>query len=250
MRSKLVAGNWKMNGTKASTKLLIESIKHGAGAVRTAQLMVCPPVIYIADVECLLKGSCIAWGAQNVSSEPEGAYTGEISTAMLLDFNCSYAIVGHSERRHLYSESDRLVAQKFAQVVRSGLKPILCVGEDLQERENNSTEAVVARQLDAVLNLAGIGAFSSAVIAYEPVWAIGTGKTASPVQAQQVHAFIRQRLATHDAILADRIQILYGGSVKAANALELFSMPDIDGGLIGGASLNADEFLAIGQAAG
>jgi triosephosphate isomerase len=250
MRSKLVAGNWKMNGTKASTQALIVAIKRGAGAIKAAQLLVCPPVIYLAEVEALLMGSHIAWGAQNVSSEAEGAYTGEISATMLVDFGCRYAIVGHSERRHLYAESDALVAQKFAQAVRNGLKPILCVGETLQERESGSTEAVVARQLDAVLNLVGIAAFSTAVIAYEPVWAIGTGKTASTAQAQQVHAFIRQRLAVHDAILAGQIQILYGGSVKAANALELFGMPDIDGGLIGGASLNADEFLAICQAAG
>ena len=250
MRSKLVAGNWKMNGSKASTQALIAAVKQGMSSVKTAQVVICPPALYLAEVESLLQGSRIEWGAQNVSSEPEGAYTGEISAAMLLDFGCGYAIVGHSERRSLYAEGDGMVARKFAQVARSGLKSILCVGETLEERESGSTEAVIARQLDAVLNLVGIAGFSSAIIAYEPVWAIGTGKTASPAQAQQVHAFIRQRLATHDAILVGQIQILYGGSVKASNALELFGMPDIDGGLIGGASLNADEFLAICQAAG
>ncbi|MEO5573135.1 MAG: triose-phosphate isomerase [Gammaproteobacteria bacterium] len=250
MRSKLVAGNWKMNGTRASAQALIGAIKQGLSAIKTAQFAICPPAIYLADVEGLLQGSGIAWGAQNVSSEIAGAYTGEISAAMLVDLGCRYVIIGHSERRALYAESDTQVAQKFGQAIRAGLTPILCVGESLQQRDDGSTQDVVARQLDAVLMLLGISAFASAVIAYEPVWAIGTGKTASPAQAQQVHAFIRQRLAAHDAILAGRIQIIYGGSVKAGNARELFGMPDIDGGLIGGASLDADEFLAICQAAG
>jgi len=250
MRDKLVAGNWKMNGTRASTKSLITAIKQGLGEAGKVQVLVCPPAIYIPEAAALLSGTRIAWGAQNLSAVDNGAHTGEISAAMLLDLQCRYVIVGHSERRSLYGEGDKLVAQKFVQAVRNGLKPILCVGETLEEREADSTEAVIGRQLDAVLDLADSADFSGAVIAYEPVWAIGTGKTASPEQAQQAHAFIRQRLAVRDAILVGQIQILYGGSVKAANALELFGMPDIDGGLIGGASLNADEFLAICQAAG
>ncbi len=249
MRDKLVAGNWKMNGTRASTKSLIDAIKQGLGSGKV-QVLVCPPAIYLPDAASLLSGTRIAWGAQNLSAVDNGAHTGEISATMLLDFHCRYVIVGHSERRSLYGEGDSLVAQKFAQAARHGLTPILCLGESLAEREDGSTEDVLSRQLDAVLNLVGIAGFSGAVIAYEPVWAIGTGKTASPEQAQQAHAFIRQRLAMHDATIAKQVQILYGGSVKAANALELFGMPDIDGGLIGGASLSADEFLAICQAAG
>jgi len=250
MRQKLVAGNWKMNGSKAGTRALIEGIKHGMASVTAARIVVCPPAVYLAEAESLLQGTGIALGAQNVSAEEPGAYTGEIATAMLLDVGCSYVIVGHSERRTLYAETDELVARKFAQALRSGLKPILCVGEYLEQREQGNTEAVIARQLDAVLGLSGVTAFSHAVIAYEPVWAIGTGRTASPEQAQAVHAFIRQRIAAQDGTIAGQLQILYGGSVKGSNARELFGMPDIDGGLIGGASLNADEFLTICRAAG
>lgn len=250
MRKKRVAGNWKMNGSKASVRTLAEDIKVGINTASAAQIVVCPPTIYLAEVESVLRGSVIAWGAQNLCEEPAGAYTGEIAASMLLDYGCRYVIVGHSERRTLYGESDALVAKKFMQAVRNGLTPILCVGEYLEEREQGNTEKVVARQLDAVINFAGIDAFTQAVIAYEPVWAIGTGKTASAEQAQQVHGFIRQRIATHSAIIANQIEILYGGSVKASNASELFGMADIDGGLIGGASLNADEFLSICKAAG
>ena len=250
MRQKLVVGNWKMQGSRGSVKALIAGIKQGIGALKTAQMAVCPPAIFLPEVAALLTGTSIAWGAQNLCEEPSGAYTGEISADMLLEFDCRYVIVGHSERRALYGESDALVARKYAQAVTSGLIPIFCVGEQLAERESGQTEAVVARQLDAVLNHSGVAALQQGVVAYEPVWAIGTGKTATPEQAQQVHAFIRERVARHDATIAAGLQILYGGSVKAANAMDLFGRPDIDGGLIGGASLNAEEFLAICQAAG
>ena len=249
MRRPLVAGNWKMNGSKASIKELLDGIKQGVAEVQSADVAVCPPFIYLADVSAQLAGTPVAWGAQNVSTEAGGAFTGETAAAMLKDFACSYVIVGHSERRSLYGEDDALVAKKFAVARATGMTPILCVGETLEEREGGVTEAVVARQLDAVLDAEGIGVFAEAVIAYEPVWAIGTGKTASPEQAQEVHSFIRQRLAGHDAGVAAKTRILYGGSMKGSNAAELLAQADIDGGLIGGASLNADEFLTICLAA-
>ena len=245
MRQTLVAGNWKMNGSLESNKNLIEGVKAGVSAGTTAEVAVCPPAIYIPQVAELLAGTNIAWGGQNLSENASGAFTGEISASMLLDLKCKYVIVGHSERRSLYGESDQIVAEKYEAARSAGLKPILCVGELLEERESGDTETVVARQLDAVINRVGIAAIGDGVIAYEPVWAIGTGKTATPDQAQEVHAFIRQRLATHNAAIAEKVQILYGGSVKADNAAELFSMTDIDGGLIGGASLEAESFLAI-----
>jgi triosephosphate isomerase len=201
-------------------------------------------------VEAQLQGTPLVWGAQNLSTEASGAFTGEISTSMLQDFHCKYVIVGHSERRSLYGEDDAVVAKKFAVARAAGLKPILCVGESLDERENGVTEAVVARQLDAVIALEGIAALADGVIAYEPVWAIGTGKTASPEQAQEVHQFIRQRIAEQDAAVAEKVQILYGGSMNAANAAELLTQADIDGGLIGGASLKSEDFLTICRAAG
>jgi triosephosphate isomerase len=210
---------------------------------------VCVPFPYLAQAQAALAGSSIAWGAQNVSEHGKGAFTGEVSTSMLLDFGCKYVIVGHSERRSLYGESDELVASKYMAAQAAGLTPILCVGESLDERESGVTEAVVARQLDAVINAAGVGSLAKAVVAYEPVWAIGTGKTATPAQAQAVHAFIRGKIATLDAGIANQLIIQYGGSVKAANAAELMAQPDIDGGLIGGASLVADEFIAICRAA-
>jgi triosephosphate isomerase len=237
-----------MNGSIQSIHSLIEGIKQGIATVTRSQVSVCPPFIYIPLVSELLKGTAISWGAQNVSHEPSGAFTGEVAISMLTDFNCYYVIVGHSERRALYGETDQRVAEKFARVQQAGLIPILCVGELLEEREAGKTEQVVKRQLDAVIALQGIAALEKSVIAYEPVWAIGTGKTATPEQAQEVHAFIRQQLAQHDAQVAEKVQILYGGSVKGSNAKELFAMPDIDGGLIGGASLQASEFLAICQA--
>lgn len=250
MRQKLVVGNWKMQGSRASVQTLVEGIKQGISTVKTAQVAVCPPAIFLPEVAVLLKGSSIAWGGQNLCSEPAGAYTGEIAGEMLYEFGCRYVIVGHSERRSLYNETDAVVTRKYARAIESGLSPIFCLGEQLAEREAGQTEAVVARQLDALLKGSGVAALKQGVIAYEPVWAIGTGKTATPEQAQQVHAFIRERVARHDATIAAELVMLYGGSVKAASAMELFRQPDIDGGLIGGASLNIEEFLAICQAAG
>lgn len=250
MRRQLVVGNWKMNGSRESVKALVEGIKAGIGAVGAAEVAVCPPFVYLAEVANLLQDSAIAWGGQNLSAETAGAFTGEISAAMLQDFHCKYVIVGHSERRALYGETDALVAKKFAAARAAGLVPIVCVGELLEEREQGVTEAVIARQLDAVIDEQGVGALADAVIAYEPVWAIGTGKTATPEQAQEVHAFIRGRIANLDPGVAEQVRILYGGSVKGANAATLFGMTDIDGGLIGGASLDADEFLSICRAAG
>ncbi len=246
MRKKLVAGNWKMHGSLADNAALLAAIKPALAGVEAA---VCVPFPYLAQAQAALAGSTIAWGAQNLSEQPKGAFTGEVSSAMLLDFGCTYVIVGHSERRSLYGESDELVAKKYMAAQAAGLTPILCVGESLDERESGVTEQVVARQLDAVIGLAGVASLAKAVVAYEPVWAIGTGKTASPEQAQAVHAFIRRKIAALDASVADGLTIQYGGSVKAANAAELMAQPDIDGGLIGGASLVADEFVAICRAA-
>ncbi len=248
MRQILVAGNWKLNGSLESIKQLVAGITAGAGDTGNTQIAVCPPFVYIPLVSNLLADSKVVVGSQDVSDQESGAFTGEISGPMLKDFNCTYAIVGHSERRALYGEDDAFTARKFAAARQSGLIPILCVGETLEEREQGVTEDVVARQLDAVIELEGIEAIGDAVIAYEPVWAIGTGKTASPQQAQDVHAFIRGKLAGLNQSVADKVQILYGGSVKGSNAEELFAMDDIDGGLIGGASLDAGDFLAICKA--
>jgi len=246
MRKKLVAGNWKMHGSLAENAALLEALKPALAGI---EAVVCVPFPYLAQVQSALTGTSIAWGAQNVSEQAKGAFTGEVSASMLLDFGCKYVIVGHSERRSLYGESDELVAKKYMAAQAAGLTPILCVGESLEERESGVTEAVVARQLDAVINAAGVASLAKAVVAYEPVWAIGTGRTASPEQAQAVHAFMRGKIAALDAAVADGLVIQYGGSVKAANAAELMAQPDIDGGLIGGASLVADEFVAICLAA-
>ncbi len=250
MRQPLVAGNWKMNGSKESIQALVGGLKAGLSSGFSAEVVVCPSAIYISDAKALLEGSDIVLGGQDLCAHAEqGAFTGEIAASMLLDFSCKYVIVGHSERRAFYGETDALVAQKFKVAYDAGLKPILCVGELLEEREAGQTENVVARQLDAVLNMeGGVAALADSVIAYEPVWAIGTGKTASPEQAQDVHAFIRQRVADKDSAVAAKTRILYGGSVKAGNASELFSKPDIDGGLVGGASLVVEEFLGICRA--
>lgn len=250
MRRPLIAGNWKMNGSRSSIQALLEELVQGGSAVGGAELAVFPPFVYLDEVRQRLADTAIAWGAQNCSEKAPGAYTGEVAVSMLLDFDCRYTLVGHSERRTLYGETDEIVAAKVAALRKAGIRPMLCIGETLEERDVGSTAAVVARQLDAVLRWEGIQAFADIVIAYEPVWAIGTGKTASPEQAQEVHAFIRGQLAGHDANIASSARILYGGSVKASNAAELFAMPDIDGGLIGGASLNPRDFLEIAQAAG
>ena len=250
MRQPLVAGNWKMNGSVASVRALLDGIKEGAGKVGNCEVAVCPPYVFIPTAQSELSGTAISWGGQNLSTEQSGAFTGEVSASMLLDFGCKYVIVGHSERRTLYGEDDALVARKFAVARAAGLKPILCVGETLDEREKGITEEVVARQVDAVIELEGAQALADGVIAYEPVWAIGTGVTATSEQAQEVHAFIRKRIASHDAGVADGLRILYGGSMKPDNAADLMSNADIDGGLIGGASLKAADFLAICEAAG
>ena len=249
MRQPLVAGNWKMNGSLASIKQLVEGVKAGIGSVTAAEMAMCPPFIYISQVAAMLEGSPISLGAQDVNDQESGAHTGEIAANMLTDMGCKYAIVGHSERRAIYGETDAFTASKFAAARKAGLVPILCVGETLEEREQGITEEVVARQLDAVIELEGIAAIGDSVIAYEPVWAIGTGKTATPDQAQDVHAFIRNKLAALDSSVAEKVRILYGGSMNPGNAAELLAMADIDGGLIGGASLKPDDFLAIGQAA-
>jgi len=248
MRRKLVAGNWKMHGSRADNAPLLEAILT-APKLETVDCIVCPPFVYLAEVARLLRGAAIKLGAQNVCAEAQGAYTGEVSASMLKDVGCLYVIVGHSERRGLYAEDDELVARKFAAAQSRQLQPILCVGELLADREAGRTHEVIARQLDAVVSLTGIASFAHAIVAYEPVWAIGTGRTASPQQAQDVHAFIRTRLAALDAKIAGQLQILYGGSVKAGNARELFLQADVDGGLIGGASLKAEEFLSIVAAA-
>jgi triosephosphate isomerase len=249
MRRKLVAGNWKMNGSRKNARILVEAVKQGAARLRNVELALCPPFVYLGEVGAQLAGSTISLGAQNLCDKPEGAYTGEIAGAMLRDVGCSHVIVGHSERRTLYGEDDALVAAKVKAALDAGLKPILCLGETLQEREQSITEAVVARQLDAVLKAVGVEGLAQGVIAYEPVWAIGTGRTATAAQAQEVHVCLRRRIAAHNAIIASDIRILYGGSVKADNAAALFAMPDIDGGLIGGASLHAEQFLVICRAA-
>ena len=249
MRRPFVAGNWKMHGTRAENATLIDALLLGLPDRPLAEIVVCPPFVYLWEVGRLLKSSSVALGAQSVCAEPLGAHTGEVCAGMLTDVGCSFLIVGHSERRGLYKEDDALVARKFLAAQAVGLTPILCVGETLEQRETQQTFAVITRQLDAVVDLAGIAAFANAVVAYEPVWAIGTGKNASPAQAQEVHAHIRSGIAARDAKIADGLRILYGGSVKAANAREIFSMPDVDGGLIGGASLKADEFLKICAAA-
>ena len=248
-RRPLVAANWKMNGSLSSIRPLLASVSKGIARDVRAEVAICPPYVYLGEVARLLDQTGIALGAQNLARYEAGAYTGEVSAVMLKDYPCRYVIVGHSERRTLYGETDAVVADKFVRAVENGLTPILCIGEYLEEREAGDTENVLARQLDAVIETAGIAAFDNSVIAYEPVWAIGTGRTATPGQAQEAHAFIRLRLARHADKIADRLRILYGGSVKAGNAEELFNMADIDGGLIGGASLQADEFLAICRAA-
>jgi triosephosphate isomerase (TIM) len=249
MRTKLVSGNWKMNGSLAANQGLLQSIIPALAPMNGAQYAVCVPYPYLAQAQHMLRDSNIAHGAQDVCRFDSGAYTGGVSASMLADLGCRYVIVGHSERRSIFGESDELVALKFAASIKHHLVPILCVGETLAERESAVTEAVVARQLDAVLKSCGIAALGQGVIAYEPVWAIGTGKTATPQEAQAVHAFIRARVAASDRVLSESLRILYGGSVKAANAAELFAMPDVDGGLIGGASLVAEEFVAICRAA-
>jgi len=245
VRQKLVIGNWKMHGSLAANAALLEGIK---AAPARAKLAVCAPFPYLAQCQTLLSGSQVAWGAQDVSAEARGAFTGEVAASMLGEFGCGYALVGHSERRTYHGETDAVVAAKALRALEFDIVPVVCVGETLAEREAAQTEAVVGRQLQAVLDALSIEQLGRIVLAYEPVWAIGTGKTATSAQAQEVHAALRARVAAKDVGVAARMAILYGGSVKPDNAAELFSMSDIDGGLIGGASLKADDFLAIGNA--
>ncbi|MDX1491967.1 MAG: triose-phosphate isomerase [Pseudohongiellaceae bacterium] len=246
MRRSIVAGNWKMNGSLESSTELLKALVHGLGEGSSkAEVLVCPPFPYLPLAQKVLSGSAIGLGAQNASERNAGAFTGEVSVSMLKEFKTRYVIVGHSERRSLYGESNDLVAQKFAAVQAHGLCPILCVGETLEQRDAGKAELVVTDQLGAILNHCGVDALKQAVIAYEPVWAIGTGKTATPEQAQQMHGVLRAVVARRSAPIAGQLRILYGGSVNAKNAQELFAQPDIDGGLVGGASLKADEFISI-----
>lgn len=249
MRRKLVAGNWKMNGSLAANAMLLAEVKADLAQQSGCDVAICAPYPYLAQCASELSGGAVSWGAQDISSNTAGAYTGEVSGSMLLEFGCKYVIIGHSERRAYHCESDALVAQKTRQALASGLTPIVCVGETLAEREARHTGLVTARQLDAVLAAIDTGDMARLVVAYEPVWAIGTGKTATPAMAQEVHAALRAVLSAKNAAAAVRVQILYGGSMKPDNAKELLAMPDIDGGLIGGAALKAVDFLAIIRAA-
>jgi len=249
MRGYLVAGNWKMNGSNASNAELVDGIIAGMPQSDSVELLICPPFPYLGAIAAKLSGTGIAMGAQNVSQHEAGAYTGETAPSMLIDVGCKYVLVGHSERRAIMGESSEMVAAKFQAAQDAGLVPVLCVGETQAERESKQTEAVVDEQLNAVIEGSGIEALQNAVIAYEPVWAIGTGLTATPEQAQDVHRHIRGVLAGRNQDVADGVRILYGGSVKGDNAAGLFSKPDIDGGLIGGASLKSADFLAIAEAA-
>ncbi|RJF98818.1 triose-phosphate isomerase [Noviherbaspirillum saxi] len=248
MRRKLIAGNWKMNGGLAANGVLLDGLKAELRAPACA-VAVCVPAPYLSQCQLALAGTPVALGAQDLSVHESGAYTGEVSGAMLSDFQCRYVIVGHSERRQYHGESSEIVAQKAARAIKSGLTPIVCVGESLEEREAGRTDAVVGAQIEAVLAALDAGALAKIVIAYEPVWAIGTGKTATPQMAQDAHAMLRSRVAAKNASAAETVQILYGGSMKPDNAAELLAMTDIDGGLIGGASLKAADFLSIVRAA-
>ena len=249
MRTPLIAGNWKMNGTQAMTEQLCQGIADGLASLGEVEVLVCPPAMLVSTAVNALSGRSVAIGGQDLDVNEGGAFTGQTSAAMLLDAGCKYVIVGHSERRQFYGDTDELVAQKTQVALAAGLTPIICVGESQQERESGVTETVVGTQLKAVLDTIGIANFTKSVIAYEPVWAIGTGLTATPEQAQDVHAFIRGILAEQDQSVAAQCRVLYGGSMKPGNAAELIGKPDIDGGLIGGAALAAEDFLGICSAA-
>mgnify|MGYP002383827037 CR=1 FL=1 len=246
-RKKLVVGNWKMHGSRPANAELLAGVL--AGRPYACDVAVCVPFVYLTETAATLAGSDLRWGSQDISAHEQGAYTGEVSAAMLVDIGARYGLVGHSERRQYHAETDALVARKFQAARHAGLVPILCVGESLHEREAGQTEYRIETQLSAVFELCGPQALQGAVVAYEPVWAIGTGKTATPAQAQAVHAFIRGEAAARDATIAGSLPILYGGSVKPDNAASLFAQADVDGGLIGGASLVAADFLAIASAA-
>jgi len=247
MRKTIVAGNWKMNASKDSVESLVTDILSGASDV-SAEIIVCAPFPYLSQVEVLIEGSSLMLGAQNLNLNASGAFTGEVSAEMIKDFGANHVIVGHSERRSLYGETSEIVAEKTKAAIDSGLTPILCLGESLDQRESGKTESVVSEQLNKVIKMVGIEAFNNIIVAYEPVWAIGTGMTATPEQAQAVHKFIRDLLASSSQDIADKTTILYGGSMNAGNAVELISCADIDGGLIGGAALKAEDFLQICKA--
>jgi triosephosphate isomerase (TIM) len=249
MRKPMVAGNWKMNGSRSEVILLIEAIKQGVQKKNSVSVVLFPSFIHIPQVEQILIGTPLQWGGQNLYMGTSGAFTGEVSGTMLADYGCRYVLIGHSERRLLFHEDLPLIAAKFKAALEFGLEPILCVGETLAQREKCQTESVIQQQLQSVIEAVGIEAFHQAVIAYEPVWAIGTGLTATPEQAETMHAFIRGLVAKQNVAVADKLRILYGGSVKADNAEGLFAKPNIDGGLVGGASLDAKSFLSICKAA-
>lgn len=249
MRRKLVVGNWKMHGSIAANRSLLEGIQAGVRDLHNADYVVCVPYPYIGQAQSLLAGSNVAWGAQNLCSTKDGALTGAVSPAMLADYGCTYVIIGHSERRHLFHETDDTAAARFLAAQEAGLTPIFCMGESAEERESDWTDYIVGRQLDSLIRRYGPHVLEHAVLAYEPLWAVGSDKPATPEQAQEVHAFIRKRIARCDTAVASKVRILYGGSVTAANAAGLFAMPDIDGGLIGRASLSASDFVPICQAA-
>lgn len=249
MRRKLVVGNWKMNGSLAANRILLQGILEGVRTLKKADFLVCVPYPYVGQAQAMLTGSNVAWGAQNLCSTKNGALTGAVSPEMLTDFGCTYALIGHSERRNLFHETDDTAAARFIAAQEAGLIPIFCMGESAEERESDWTEYIVGRQLDSIIRRLGPEVLRRAVLAYEPLWAVGSDKPATPEQAQEVHEFIRKRVARCDAEIAAKVRILYGGSVTAGNATPLFTMPDIDGGLIGRASLKAADFVPICRAA-
>ena len=249
MRRKLVVGNWKMHGSIAANETLLEGVKAGVRDLQNADYVVCVPYPYVGQAQSLLRGTNIAWGAQNLCSTKDGALTGAVSPTMLADFGCTHVIIGHSERRQLFNESDDTAAARFLAAQEVGLTPIFCMGESAEERESDWTDYIVGRQLDSLIRRYGPHVLDRAVLAYEPLWAVGSDHPATPEQAQEVHEFIRKRIARCDAGVAARVRILYGGSVNSSNARELFAMPDIDGGLIGRASLKAEDFVGICKAA-
>lgn len=249
MRRKLVVGNWKMHGSIAANEILLEGVKAGVRDLQNADYVVCVPYPYVGQAQTLLRGTNIAWGAQNLCSTKDGALTGAVSPTMLADFGCTHVIIGHSERRQLFNESDDTAAARFLAAQEAGLTPIFCMGESAEERESDWTDYIVGRQLDSLIRRYGPHVLDRAVLAYEPLWAVGSDHPATPEQAQEVHEFIRKRIARCDAGVAARVRILYGGSVNSSNARELFAMPDIDGGLIGRASLKAEDFVGICKAA-
>jgi triosephosphate isomerase len=249
MRSKVVVGNWKLNGSLAGNESLLKALLRDIPRDNPIACAVCVPSPYLAQVRALLEGTGIAWGAQDLSRFDQGAYTGEVSGRMLVEMGCRYVLVGHSERRTIFGETDAIAAEKYVAARKAGITPVFCVGETLEERERGETQAVLARQVDALLQAYGATGLERGILAYEPVWAIGTGRTATAAQADEAQAFIRGRIAAKDKAVAEALPILYGGSVKGTNAAELFAMPNVDGGLVGGASLAAQEFVAIWRAA-